>query len=267
VANSPKGRRLRLTVARRIVADYMWASRGLPRVDVAREVSFKELIALRAQLREPPAWTAMFIKAFAIVAREIPELRRAYFGFPWAHFYEYAESTASIVQQREIFGDFGVLPIRIRQPDVLALSALSAQIRRESNEPIDQSEFNRRLLALIRLPTFIRRFLLGLALGIPRFRRYVFGTFGITAVGHWQIEPGTVLSPVGYIISYGPARPDGVVNVRLNFDHRLFDGLLVARTLARLDEVLNTVILDEMRAMPKLEATELEARALGRQQS
>jgi hypothetical protein len=37
--------------------------------------------------------------------------------------------------------------------------------------------------------------------------------------------------------------------VRLNFDHRIFDGALAARVLVRLEQVLNSSILDELRGL------------------
>ena len=41
----------------------------------------------------------------------------------------------------------------------------------------------------------------------------------------------------------------GQVTVRLSFDHRIFDGALAARVLTRLDRVLNSSILDELREL------------------
>jgi hypothetical protein len=55
------------------------------------------------------------------------------------------------------------------------------------------------------------------------------------------------------LLSYGPADLNGNVNVRLNFDHRVFDGALAGRVLTRLEEVLNSSILEELRALAKSE--------------
>ena len=44
------------------------------------------------------------------------------------------------------------------------------------------------------------------------------------------------------------------LNVRLSFDHRIFDGALAGRALSRLDQVLNSSILDELRELARLEA-------------
>jgi pyruvate/2-oxoglutarate dehydrogenase complex dihydrolipoamide acyltransferase (E2) component len=42
--------------------------------------------------------------------------------------------------------------------------------------------------------------------------------------------------------------------MRLSFDHRIFDGALAGRILARLDQVLNSSILEELRQL-KSDAT------------
>ncbi|MDP2296757.1 MAG: 2-oxo acid dehydrogenase subunit E2, partial [Pseudolabrys sp.] len=42
---------------------------------------------------------------------------------------------------------------------------------------------------------------------------------------------------------------DGNVNVRIIYDHRVLDGATVARALARLEEILNTEIVSELRSL------------------
>jgi pyruvate/2-oxoglutarate dehydrogenase complex dihydrolipoamide acyltransferase (E2) component len=50
-------------------------------------------------------------------------------------------------------------------------------------------------------------------------------------------------------LNYGVIEPDGTVCVRIIYDHRVFDGAVVARALVRLEEVLNGPLLDELRGM------------------
>ena len=254
VTSPSRDRRIALSVARRLVADYMWAASSIARVDVTRRVAFHELIRIRGELRDPPSWTAIFVKAFAIVAAEIPELRRVYMKLPWPHLYEYADSTASVLQERQIMGDTGLLPLRFRQPDVVALGELSEMIRRGADAPIEESRFYRTLIVLARLPLVLRRLLWGLGLNIPRLRRNALGTYGISSVARWETELGTTRSPLPCLLSYGPADPHGKVDVRLNFDHRIFDGAFAGRVLTRLETVLNSSILEELRELAGLQA-------------
>jgi hypothetical protein len=243
------GRHIPLSVARRLVTDYMWAASGMARVGVTRQVALRDVIAVRRSMQHPPSWTAIFAKAFAMVAAEIPELRRVYLRWPWPHVYEYADSTVSIMQERRIMGDTGLLPLRFRAPDALPLGAFSDMIRDAANAPIEASKFYRYLISLTRWPAFIRRPLWALGLNLPRVRRHGFGTYAVSSVARWQAELGVTRSPVPCLLSYGPADAAGKVTVLLNFDHRIFDGALAARVLARLDEVLNASILDELRAL------------------
>jgi hypothetical protein len=237
-----------------MVADYMWAAASVARVDVIRKVRFGELIEVRSGLCRPPSWTAMFVKGFALVAAEIPELRRVYLKLPWPHLYEYAESTVCVVQEREILGDTGVLPLRFREPDRISLDKLSDMIRRAADAPVEESRFHCAVIAVTRLPLLVRRLVWGVCLNVPRMRRYTLGTSGVSSAARWQTELGTSRTPHPCLLSYGPADSDGNVDVRLSFDHRIFDGALAARTLARLEEVLNRSILEELRQLARLEA-------------
>jgi hypothetical protein len=248
------GRRIRLTVARRIMADYMWAASGIARADVTRRIAFRDLIVVRNELRDPPPWTAIFVKAFAIVAAEIPELRRVYLKFPWPHLYEYADSTANVALAREILGDVGLLPIRVRAPEAFTLAALSQMIRQVAEAPIEETRFFRTIIRIARLPLLVRRLVWGFTLNVPSARRYAFGTYAVSSVGQWKTDLGTTRSPVTYLLSYGPPDADGNLVVRLNLDHRIMDGALAARALSRLEEVLNSSILEELRELAKLEA-------------
>ena len=46
----------------------------------------------------------------------------------------------------------------------------------------------------------------------------------------------------------GVIEPDGSVDVRLIYDHRVLDGTTVARALAELEETLNRELVNELRA-------------------
>jgi hypothetical protein len=227
----------------------MWAASDIARVDVRRPVALADVMAARRGLRDPPSLTAIFVKAFAVVAAEVPELRRVYIKWPWPYLYQYAESTVSILQERQIMGDIGVLPIRVRKPDGVPLGELSRIIRRAADAPIEASKIHCNLIKLAQYPLLIRRMGWTLGLNIPRMRRHLLGTYGVSSVARWQTELGTSRTPLPCLLSYGPADSLGNVTVRLSFDHRIFDGALGARVLSRLDQVLNSLILDELRGL------------------
>jgi len=49
-------------------------------------------------------------------------------------------------------------------------------------------------------------------------------------------------------LNYGVIGPDGAVDVRIVYDHRIIDGATVARALAQLEHELNTTIREELAA-------------------
>ena len=91
-----RGRNVPISAHRRLVIDLMHFSRKVPCVCVDRRINIAPLVAARARLSPRPAWTAIFMKAFGIVAARTPELRRAYMTFPWGRIYEHARNNAAL---------------------------------------------------------------------------------------------------------------------------------------------------------------------------
>src|SRR5207253_10347245 len=54
------------------------------------------------------------------------------------------------------------------------------------------------------------------------------------------------LSPLTTLLNYGPIDPDGLVNVRILYDHRVMDGATVARALDRFEAILNGPVAAEV---------------------
>ena len=88
-----------------------------------------------------------------------------------------------------------------------------------------------------------------LGLNLPRSRPNQFGTFGLTVYSSLGAESLHPLSALTTTLTYGVIQPDGSVNVRLVYDHRVTDGAVIARALARLEEELNGAICAELHAM------------------
>jgi hypothetical protein len=63
------------------------------------------------------SWSAILIKAIALVAKEWPDLRRAYMPFPWAHLYEHPHNVATVVLEREWRNAPAVFFDQIQQPE------------------------------------------------------------------------------------------------------------------------------------------------------
>jgi hypothetical protein len=83
------------------------------------------------------------------------------------------------------------------------------------------------------------------------FRACLFGTLAISAAASRGAAGLHILSPLTTTLNYSPFEPDGSIDVRLTYDHRVVDGGTVADALVRLEEVLQTTVLDELLAGPR----------------
>jgi pyruvate/2-oxoglutarate dehydrogenase complex dihydrolipoamide acyltransferase (E2) component len=66
-----------------------------------------------------------------------------------------------------------------------------------------------------------------------------------SALGAESLRP---LAPCTVVLNYGVIAPDGSVNVRFNYDHRVMDGATVARALQSFERILTRTIVDELAA-------------------
>ena len=244
-----RGRRIPLTRARRLVIDFLHFATGVPTVPVQRRMHIQPVIEARAALPDRPAWTAIFVKAFALVSSEVPDLRRAFLKLPWQHLHEYPQPVASVAIERDFDGEKVVLIARIKDPDSLPLTELSRQVREFAESPVSEVKDFRRALRTCRYPRPLRRLLWWLGLNHPGQRIRYFGTFGVSVYSALGAESLHPLSPLTSILNYGVFSPDGQVDVRVVYDHRVMDGAVIARALARLEEVLAGPIVDELREL------------------
>jgi hypothetical protein len=262
-----RGRAIRLSVPRCMVIDLLYFAKSIPSVPVQRRMSIGPVVAARAACRERPRWTAIFAKAYALVAREFPEFRRAYIKIPWAHLYEYPASSGNIVIERDYRGEPCVFSITVKGLAAHALRDLSGLIQHATTAPIEDIKDFRRMLRIAGLPRPLRRLVWWLGLNIGRQRANYFGTFTLSVYSALNAESLHPLTPLTTALNYGVISSGGDVNVRIVYDHRVMDGATVARALARLEQILNTSILDEIRSLAKNAPSANPLPALGQMQT
>jgi hypothetical protein len=244
-----RGKMVRLSVPRRMVGDLLYFAGGIPTVPVQKRMALGPLAAARAACRERPRWTTLFTKAYALMAREFPEFRRAYVKLPWPHLYEYPASNATIIIERDYHGEAGLFSISIKEPARQSLRDIGRQLEHASAAPIEEIKDFRRTIQFTRLPRPLRRAFWWLCLNIGRQRGNYFGTFGVSVYSALQAESLHPLSPLTTLLNYGVMSDDRVLDVRIIYDHRVMDGATVARALARLEEILNSAIKEEVEEM------------------
>jgi hypothetical protein len=237
----------KISLPRRLVADLMHASIRVPFVSLSRPLDVHQLLEARALAAQPPGWAAIFVKAFSLVAKDEPILRTLYAKWPWPCFYELPRSIAMIAIARVEDGQDCVLPQKVPAADELPLSEVDAQIRHAKDAPISEVPAFRKVLRVTRLPLLLRRVMWLIGLNFGRQRANWFGSFGVTSVAAYGAGELHALSPGPFILSYGVVEPDQTIDVVIRWDHRITDAAVIAKTLARLEQVLNTEIAGELR--------------------
>ena len=243
-----RGRAIPLSLPRRTVVDLLHFAASIPSVPVQRLMSLQPVVSARAACDDRPRWTAIFVKAYALVASEFPELRRAYVKIPWPSLYEYPLSNASIIIERDYEGEASLFSILIKDPTARSLDDLGRILHHASTAPVDAIKDFRRSLRFAALPRPLRRLLWWLALNIGRQRSNFFGTFAVSVYSALEAKSLHPLTPLTTTLNYGVISREGKVTVRIIYDHRVINGATVARALARLEEILNTSLVEEIRS-------------------
>jgi len=228
----------------------MAVSRDIPTVAGERRMRLAKVEAARKSVRHGPTWSALYVKAFAIVARNRPELRRAYMPFPTPHLFEAAENLASVSVARDFHGEPAVFFGTIRSPENRTLVDIASMLNSWRTEPVESVPTFRRLLKYSRYPQPIRRFIWRLAMNLSgRHRVKTFGTFGVTAIAAGATHLLNIRAPTAFNLAFGRVDNDGCARVLFSLDHRVIDGMAAIRTLNDLEAVLNGPILQELKAL------------------
>lgn len=256
------GRTLPLSPGRKMVMEVLHHGRKVPALPLSKVMNVRKLASAR-NAGAAVSWTALFMKAYSLVAQRHPELRRAYLPYPWPRLYEHPVSECALLLEREQDGEDIVLGAKLRAPELRTLTELDVTMSRLRDAPVREIGDFRQWLRLGRLPGFLRRFVFWHALYFSgRKRAKHFGTFAISSLGSLGVEQHHPISPLTTYLTFGPIAPEGDVNVKLIYDHRVMDGKFVARCLNALEQMLNTRVLEELQStLPERIVTEPDAPA------
>jgi hypothetical protein len=236
----PYGRRLSLSLPRRFIGDLMHFAQQIPSVPVQRRMNIAPLVRARRATEPRPSWCALFTKAYAMVAAQRPQLRRAYLSFPWPHLYEHPVSIASIAVERQVDDEDAVLFAQVRGPEHHTPDQLDSFIKDCKECPLESIGTFRRALRISRLPRLLRRCIWWYGLNSSGYKRARnLGTFGVSVYSGLGAEGLHPLSPLTTTLNYGIIADDGTVDVRVVYDHRVLDGATIARALEDLEGLLN----------------------------
>ncbi len=246
----PVGRRVPVSLPRRFIGDLVHCAQKVPLCTAQRTMHLASVIDARQQAEPRPGWCSLFTKAYGLVAVRRPELRWAYVPYPWPHFYEHPYSIACVAVERRYGNEDAVLFTHLRGPENQTLTAIDQYLRRCKDAPIDTIPLFRRILKTSRWPLPVRRLLWWCGLNLSGHRRAChLGTFGISVVAALGAASVSLLTPVATGLNYGVLNPDGSLDVRLTYDHRVIDGGTAARALQETETVMKGQILDELRLL------------------
>lgn len=237
-----------LPPGRGCVADVALLARRLPLFPVDRLLSLGPVAAARAAAARRVGWAAVFLKAYALVAREMPVLRSWIAGRLAPRLATSDASVAVLAVNRVEPAGERLFFARLPRPDARPLPELQDLIDRVATGPVEQ--VFRRQLQLEAVPGPLRRSILrwNMASSSPK-RAMRIGTFSLSTLAGFSATNRFHPTICTSSLSYGPLDPDGRCLATVIADHRLLDGAVVARALARLDEVLGDDILRELTAL------------------
>ena len=224
-----RGTARKISLPRRLIADLMHASSGIPFVSLRRTLDISVLLETRALAAKPPGWAAIFVKAFDLVAKDQPVLRTLYLKWPWPRFYELPRSIAIVTVARVEDGEHCVLMEKVSPTDKSSLAEIDAAIRWAKEAPASEVPAFRKMLRTTALPRPLRRLLWLYGLNAGRQRAKYFGSFGVTSVAAYGGGELHALSPGPYLLSYDVVKPGPTIDVMIRWDHRVTDAALIAR--------------------------------------
>ena len=249
------GRRIRVPESRRLSWDLLYFHRAVPLCAHDRRMNLADVSAARDACPVRISWPAIFIKSYAIVAQDFAELRQTWYRWPWAHLYQHPFSVATLTVQRQIDDEPWLFWGQIADPASKSLEELQTLVDRFRDG--DVREVFRKQLQLAKLPTLFRRLIWWCNLNIATASRAKrLGTFILSTLAGRGAEIQMPPSIHTGCLTFGPLDENGKARVTLAYDHRIMDGALVAEILQRLEQTLNSAMVNELFVLRSLKKSE-----------
>ena len=244
------GRWVPLPKSRRFIVDYLHFAKQVPSQSLIRHCNVAEVARLRKETGVRIGWSAVFVKACALLGQRHSVLRRTFMKWPWMHLYEHPHQVGRIAVMCRHDDEDWLNFVRIIEPDHVSLPEIQQQICGGISNPTEATPPFRLQVWFSSLPTVLRRLIWWLTLNVSgSFRVGVAGTFSVTSVsthGAISVHPPSLGCPV---ISYGPVDSEGNVRLTFVYDHRQFDGGTIAEFLEEFENILNTSLVRELEAL------------------
>jgi hypothetical protein len=247
-AGEGQARRVPLSCNRTLVLDFLPHAQKVPHFPVERMFDLAEVAELRARAGVKIAWSLLFLKAYALVARDHAALRRTYQRWPWPHLVQSPRSVASLVVSRQFQGEDRICWARFREPEARPLAELQSRLQRFQTAPVEEV-FKQQVL-VSRLPGPLRRLLLWWNIHLAGAKRSErLGTFTLSTLAGQGVTNRGHQSVLTTSLTYGPLDAEGRSLVTLLCDHRVLDGMTAAAAINDLHRVLTGEIARELKSL------------------
>lgn len=234
--------------SRRLTCDVLHFHKQVPLCPHHRMMHLGPLDEVRKATQTRISWPVLFLKAYSLMAREVPPLRQVWMRFPWSHIYEHNESIGMLAIQREYRGEPWLFWGRFDRPETKSLIDLQKKLNWYQDQPVER--IFRRFLFLSAMPNPLRRFLWWCNMQLSgAVRARSIGTFFLSTLAGKGAEIDCPPSFQTGVVTYGPIDAQGHSRVTVAYDHRLMDGQLVADGLRRIEEILCGPLSDELKTL------------------
>jgi len=243
------GRKVPMSPYRRYMVEHMKRAQKVPSQVLHKDCNLEKIDDLRKTSRFRIGWTALMIKAYSVLADRYPELRRIYQRWPIEYLYQPDQQSCRAVFSRLIDGQEELLFHKIEDPELMSISEIQQLISFAQEAPIHEIPIFEMHDRFCRLPVTIRKVIWMTLSFSAKLRSSSMGTFGLTTVareGVYSVHPpchGNI------VVTSGPLQDDGKMRITFVYDHRVHDGMTIARALSEFENIMNTEIVDELKSL------------------
>lgn len=243
-----RGRTIPLSTDRRLVCDVINIANRMPTAPIRCDIDVTEIKHLRRLTGTRISWQVIMMRAFALVSRDVPELRQLYAPLPRPHIYEHHESVCLMTIARKYKGRERLFFARFCQPENYSLIQLQEIFENYRRAPIQNIRQLRHQIRFARMPWLIRKIGWSILTHLwPASRARQMGTFGMSLSSYRDVSGTFHLGPCTATLGYDQLCRKGKAYVTLTFDHRVLDGKPAIDVLNRLALVLKNQVTAEMR--------------------
>lgn len=256
-----------LPAARGFITDLVSLAQSVPLFPIDRMMPLAAVAAARSAAVVRVGWAAVFLKAYACVAAEMPPLRswlvrRAFCGLT-PRLATASQSVASVAINRTATEGDHLFFARLPQPESRSLPDIQQFLDHCVTAPLE--EVFGRQLQLESLPGPIRRAVLWSNINSASPKRCTrIGTFSLSTLAGLEASNHGHPTICTTSLSFAPLETDGRCRVTLICDHRVLDGVTAARALGSLEAMLCGPIVAELQSLtpaPAVAADDHEAAA------